>query len=220
MIHHLPQHHSALASVYASLPTGTSTVLHCSTRENTSPPSSGHSSFLIDDILGISRPTVSSQYTAPTSSPSSALSLSSASRLPSICSSPLPLSSSAPTNIRQHGQTNHHLSRPTPVNPTNLSPRASLTISNVPLPGNAIYKPIAMYDPAIMQYAYLNSHLNYNNALVNHLYTVPYGQPELAFFDRSNAFAKGEDTFNRIFSVLFPNILWSGDVTNVLFQTV
>lgn len=77
-----------------------------------------------------------------------------------------------------------------------------------------------MYDPAIMQYAYLNSHLNYNNALVNHLYTVPYGQPELAFFDRSNAFAKGEDTFNRIFSVLFPNILGSGDVTNVLFQTV
>ncbi|CAG5134951.1 unnamed protein product [Candidula unifasciata] len=190
MIHHLPQHHSQLASVYTSLPAGVPTGLNCNTRESTSPPSSGHSSFLIDDILGISRPAVSSQYTVPSSSPS-VLSLSSSSRLSSSSPSPLPLSSSAPGSVRLHGQPTHHLSRPTPVNPTTLNQRTPLTISNAaPMSGNAVYKPVAMYDPAIMQYAYLNCQLNYNNALVNQLYTVPYGRPELAFFDRSNAFAK------------------------------
>lgn len=200
MIHHLPQHHPALASVYSALQTGPATVAHVRTNEDSPPHSSGHSSFLIDDILGISRPAVSSSQLLP-SSPSPSSMSSSATRISSTSPPPpAAISTTTYSNTNLQGHMSHQLTRPTPIHLASVGAGAALTVSaGGILPGGALYKPVAMYDPAVMQQAYLNPHFSYHSALVNQLYPLPYSRPELAFYDRHNAFAKGEylRNFNR-----------------------
>ncbi|XP_059145760.1 hematopoietically-expressed homeobox protein hhex-like [Physella acuta] len=193
MIHHLPQPHSALGSIYSGLQTP---GLHMRGRGDVSPPSHGHSSFLIEDILGISKaqntsPTLSS-HTSPTLSSHTSPTLSSHTSFSSsslLASSPSRLSSTTPpspvthtTPSPQHGH--HPLSRPTPINPG-----AALTSS---LYGAALSKPLAFYDSPVLQQTYLGTHLgtHLGYPLVNQMYPLPYGRPELAFLERHNAFAK------------------------------
>ncbi|CAL1542853.1 unnamed protein product [Lymnaea stagnalis] len=183
MIHHLPQQHTGLGNLYSGLQVPTM-GLHVRNRGDHSPPLGGHSSFLIDDILGNTKPKLSLHSSSAL--PSSALT-STASRTSPISTIPSPTAANTPPSPQHHGH--HQLSRPTPINPAANGSGAALTVTTA-MSGNALYKPLAMYEPTLLQHAYLNPHLSYHNALVNQMYSVPYGRPELSFLDRHNAFAK------------------------------
>ncbi|KAL5022536.1 hypothetical protein ScPMuIL_001691 [Solemya velum] len=106
-------------------------------RFTNSNPSSGQTSFLIDDILG---------------------------NVPPGCQDSSPV-----------------LAKPTPVHP------AMFHTDAVTAP--ALYKPVAMYEPAALSPTYIGPQL-YNPSLVGQLYSLPYPRPEYTLLDRHNAFTK------------------------------
>nr|XP_022343284.1 hematopoietically-expressed homeobox protein HHEX homolog [Crassostrea virginica] len=75
------------------------------------------------------------------------------------------------------------LAKPTPINPAALPGSGVLTAPS-------LYKPMSMYDhPMLPQSPYLPSQM-YTNALMGHMYPMPYMRPEYALFDRHHAFSK------------------------------
>ncbi|XP_056006201.1 hematopoietically-expressed homeobox protein hhex-like [Ostrea edulis] len=75
------------------------------------------------------------------------------------------------------------LAKPTPINPAALHASGVLTAPS-------LYKPMSMYDHTMIpQSPYLPSHVSYTNALMSHMYPMPYMRPEYALLDR-HAFSK------------------------------
>ncbi|KAH9487645.1 hypothetical protein Btru_070242 [Bulinus truncatus] len=184
MIHN----HPALGSMYSTLH-GHAVGVHQVSRGDPSPPLGGHSSFLIDDILGITKPEPkthprlsSTTVTSIRTSPVTAARVKTESPPPS----PFPTSTSASTHLNSGVS---HLTRPTPINPTVLT---SAALSVAPgLPGGTLYKPMSMYDTVMLPQAYLSPQYSYHSALVNHLYSnLPYPRPELSFLDRHSSYIK------------------------------
>ncbi len=80
--------------------------------------------------------------------------------------------------------------RPTPIHPAALHTTSALTVP-------PFYKPTAMYDPAtatvLTSSPYMAGHLAIQTAYppqlhTNPLYSLPYGRPEYAIFDRHNGY--------------------------------
>uniref|UniRef100_A0A0B6ZZR6 Homeobox domain-containing protein n=1 Tax=Arion vulgaris TaxID=1028688 RepID=A0A0B6ZZR6_9EUPU len=179
MIHHLP--HPVLTNVYSSLPLVSSSVIHSRAREHTR-----HSSFLIDDILGKSRPTFPTSYlsASPSPPPPSSIMVSSTRNM---CTSSS-LISSASNNV--HHQT-QHISHSNPISHSVTGARAALTVlSTGHLTGEYLYKPVNIFEASLEQQNCLNPHLNYHNAYVDQMYSAPFQRREMSYLDRNYALAK------------------------------
>ncbi|BFY98865.1 hypothetical protein BsWGS_01905 [Bradybaena similaris] len=185
MIHHHLSH-PTVTNMYSSMTLGPTSYMRSRSQEDKSPTSIGYSSFLIDDILGKSRPVIPMSHipTSPSPPPLSSMMTSPT----NILSTSAPLSSSsAPGNIHHRP---HLLTRSASINHPLVEADTRLKVTSAAsLPSGYLQKPMAVFEPSLVQHAYLNSHFNYHNAYVNHIYSVPFDRPELPFLDRQE-FAK------------------------------
>ncbi|CAG5123768.1 unnamed protein product [Candidula unifasciata] len=181
MIHHMP--HAPLANMYSNVTLGPTSLMRSRSHEDRSPTSIGYSSFLIDDILGKSRPLIPiSHLSASQKSPPLSSILTPPTNI--LCTSSS-LSSAAVSNSGHH-QRAQLLARSSSMNHS-FTDAAESRMKVTPAashPGGYLQKPMAIFEPTIVQQAYLNSHFNYHNAYMNHVYTVPFDRPEVPFLDR------------------------------------